>query len=575
VQEARRPMKIPYGISNFKSLREQGYLYVDKTMYIKSLENLNSKYIFFIRPRRFGKSLFLSTLEHYYDVNAEEDFQKLFGDLYIGKNPTVFRNQYLILKMNFSGLNTSSKEELKKSFHLRMLDSIINFLNRYNSFFTNMHTIKEKIENTNDTSSVFIKLIDAVKATGKKVYLIIDEYDHFANDIIAMGENNLYKNIIRASGFVRDFYETVKIGTETVIDRIFITGISPIMLDDLTSGFNIAMNITMDQEMNEMLGFTREEVSGICDKLGIGQKEIDIKIKEYYDGYLFHPEGNERLYNPDMMLYFLDQYIRKKRMPERLIDDNVKMDYGRLNRLTVNKENKKMLEKIIQDESITSDIVTRFSFDRMYDQDYFISLLFYMGLLTIDRRERTRLVLKIPNYVIKTVFWEYIADSLKKDHGIKIDTAQLKKAIEDMAYNGTIEPFITYVSQNILKFLSNRDMIDFDEKYIKVILLSLLNISPVYIPVSEREVETGYIDIYLERDMRTPDVKYEWILELKYIKKSESQRPDFAQYIAKIKAEGLEQMERYKKSRRLEAKKNLKQALLIFIGKDKYEIVEK
>jgi hypothetical protein len=331
----------------------------------------------------------------------------------------------------------------------------------------------------------------------------------------------------------------------------------------------------MDQEMNEMLGFTREEVSGICDKLGIGQKEIDIKIKEYYDGYLFHPEGNERLYNPDMMLYFLDQYIRKKRMPERLIDDNVKMDYGRLNRLTVNKENKKMLEKIIQDESITSDIVTRFSFDRMYDQDYFISLLFYMGLLTIDRRERTRLVLKIPNYVIKTVFWEYIADSLKKDHGIKIDTAQLKKAIEDMAYNGTIEPFITYVSQNILKFLSNRDMIDFDEKYIKVILLSLLNISPVYIPVSEREVETGYIDIYLERDMRTPDVKYEWILELKYIKKSESQRPDFAQYIAKIKAEGLEQMERYKKSRRLEAKKNLKQALLIFIGKDKYEIVEK
>jgi hypothetical protein len=435
--------------------------------------------------------------------------------------------------------------------------------------------IKEKIEHMDDTGSALIKFIDAVKTTGKKIYLIIDEYDHFANDIIAMGDNDFYKEIIRASGFVRDFYETVKIGTESVIDRIFITGISPIMLDDLTSGFNIAMNITMEHEMNEMLGFTREEIRSACEKLGIGQTEIDIKIKEYYDGYLFHPEGNERLYNPDMMLYFLDQYIRKKRMPERLIDDNVKMDYGRLNRLAVNKENKKMLEKIIQDESITSDIVTRFSFDRMYDQDYFISLLFYMGLLTIDRKERTRLVLKIPNYVIKTVFWEYIADSLKKDYGVKIDTTQLKKAIEDMAYNGTIEPFITYVSQNILKSLSNRDMIDFDEKYIKVILLSLLNISPVYIPLSEREVETGYMDIYLERDMRTPDVKYEWILELKYIKKSESQRPDFAQYIEKIKAEGQEQLGRYKTSRRLENKKDLKQALLIFIGKDKYEIVEK
>ncbi|MCR4431000.1 MAG: AAA family ATPase, partial [Tepidanaerobacteraceae bacterium] len=210
-------MKIPYGISNFKSLREQGYLYVDKTPYIEKLENLNSKYIFFIRPRRFGKSLFLSTLEHYYDVNAEENFLKLFGDLYIGKNPTVFRNQYLILKMNFSGLNTSTKRELKQSFHLRVLDSIVNFLNIYSSSFENMLGIKEKIEHMADTGSALIKFIDAVKTTGKKIYLIIDEYDHFANDIIAMGEKDFYKDIIRASGFVRDFYETVKIGTESVI----------------------------------------------------------------------------------------------------------------------------------------------------------------------------------------------------------------------------------------------------------------------------------------------------------------------------------------------------------------------
>jgi hypothetical protein len=399
-------MKIPYGLSNFKSLREEGYLYVDKTPYIEKLENMNSKYIFFIRPRRFGKSLFLSTIEHYYDINAEKDFHTLFKDLYIGKNPTALKNSYLILKLNFSGLNTENKEVLYKSFKSSLLNAIIGFFNKYSWILGDKSDISDTLLNMADIRSIMDFFIEEIRKHDKKIYLIIDEYDHFANDIIAMGESELYKDIIRASGFVRDFYETVKIGTESVIDRIFITGISPIMLDDLTSGFNIAMNITMEPEMNEMLGFTQDEVDVILDKLGIGQKEIDIKIKEFYNGYLFNLEGKERLYNPDMMLYFLDQYVRKKRLPERLIDDNVKMDYGRINRLTVNEENKKILAKIIEDESITSDIVTRFSFDRMYDQDYFVSLLFYMGLLTIDRKERTRLILKIPNYVIKTVFFK-------------------------------------------------------------------------------------------------------------------------------------------------------------------------
>jgi uncharacterized protein YoxC len=540
-------------------------------MYIEKIENLNSKYLFFIRPRRFGKSLFLSTLENYYDIKNEKDFEKLFSDLYIGKNPTKLKNSYMILKLNFSGLNTENKDQLKESFLLSVKNSINALLNRYEGILENTEEIRKKIDQITDINAVIMTIINEVKKVGKKVYLIIDEYDHFANDIIAMGESEFYREIVRASGFVRDFYETLKIGTESVIDRIFITGISPIMLDDLTSGFNIALNVTMDLSLNEMLGFTEEEVVKILEEVGIEEKEREKsleELKELYDGYLFSAEAEKRIYNPDMVLYYLDSIVRYKKPPRNLIDDNVKTDYGRLNRLTMNEENKVLLERIIKEEGIVAEIVTKFSFDRMYDEEYFVSLLFYMGLLTIERQEKTRLFLKIPNYVIKTIMWEYIETNLKKEYKINLDLNELRKTIEEMAYEGRIKPYIEYISQNVLKVLSNRDIINFDEKYIKVILITYLVNSKAYRPISERETEGGYIDIYLERDIRIPDVKYEWLIELKYIKKREKDKVD------KIREEGIRQLKRYRESRGLQERKDVKQALLIFIGKDEYQVIE-
>ncbi|TCO53796.1 AAA family ATPase, partial [Caldanaerobacter subterraneus] len=438
--------KIPYGMSNFRAMREEGYLYVDKTMYIEKIENLNSKYLFFIRPRRFGKSLFLSTLENYYDINTERDFEKLFGDLYIGKNPTKLRNSYMILELDFSGLDTGDRNRLEKSFKQNLIDSINSFFNKYQNIFKDIEEIKQHIKEKPDIKSIINQLIEEVKKVGKKIYLIIDEYDHFANDIIAMGDNEFYREIVRASGFVRDFYETLKIGTKSVIDRIFITGISPIMLDDLTSGFNIALNVTMDLSLNEMLGFTEEEVVKVLEEVGIEEKEelID-NLRELYDGYKFHKNAKRRVYNPDMVLYFLAQYKNTGGYPEYLVDDNVKTDYGRLNRLTMNEENRALLERIIKEEGIVAEIVTKFSFDRMYDEEYFVSLLFYMGLLTIERQEKTRLFLKIPNYVIKTIMWEYIETNLKKEYKINLDLNELRKTIEEMAYEGRIKPYIEYI----------------------------------------------------------------------------------------------------------------------------------
>ena len=572
-------MKIPYGISNFESLREENYIYIDKTSFIEVLENINSKYLFFIRPRRFGKSLFLSVLEHYYDVNSKSKFNKLFGDLYIGKNPTLLKNSYLVLRLNFSGLNTENKEKLENSFRLSLVNDIVEFIFKYKNIFENAYELEKEINQIQDIKSIFKFITKKVQNSGKKLYLIIDEYDHFANDIIAMGDDKLYKDIIRATGFVRDFYETIKIGTESTIDRIFITGISPVMLDDLTSGFNIASNLTLDPKLNDMMGFTEEEVEKAIDKLGIevtmpttGKKlsteELLMELNKNYNGYLFNIKAKNRVYNPGMTFYFFQQCIANKEYPDNLIDDNIKTDYGRLNRLTANQENKKMLEEIIKNENVTASIATRFSFDTMYDREYFVSLLFYMGLLTIDRQEKTRLILKIPNYVIKTVFWEYILTKLKVEHKIRIDLEEIRLAIEEMAYEGRIEPYVKYISKNVLNTLSNRDLIKFDEKYIKLILIVYISDSNAYRIHSEREIEEGYIDIYLEKAPHMPDIKYEWLIELKYLKESERDK------LEEVKKRGLEQLERYAKSKNLADRENLKKALLVFIGKKDYVIVE-
>ncbi len=561
-------MKLPYGISDFEKLRKEDYLYIDKTDFIEKIEKLSSDYLFFIRPRRFGKSLFLSTLANYYDLNNKNKFEELFGDLYIGENPTELKTSYIILKINFSGLNTDNKEKLEYSFRLRLRHAIISALNKYNNLFDNPKSIQERVREIEDISALLEFFVEAVKQANEKIYLIIDEYDHFANDIIAMGDSNFYRDIIRATGFVRDFYETVKIGTESVIDRIFITGISPIMLDDLTSGFNIATNLTLNKLFNGMLGFTEAEVKDVIKILEIDDKENELldKLRKNYNGYLFSKNGEQLLYNPDMILNFFNQWLMTGDYPEKLIDDNVRTDYGRLNHLIANEKNRKVVEGILAEEGITTDIVTRFSFDRMYDQEYFVSLLYYMGLLTIKGERYGKIRLGIPNHVTRVIFWEYFERKLREEYNIKYDTEELAKSIWHLGFDGEIEPFLSYVSENVLKKLSNRDLINFDEKYIKVILFSYLITSNLYRPVSEPEIEKGYLDIFLERDIRMPEVKYEWVIELKYLKKNEKDR------LGKVKEEGLNQLERYANSRKLKGQKNIKKVLLVFIGKDEYRI---
>jgi hypothetical protein len=558
------PLKLPYGNSDFHDIRTGNFFYVDKTSYIEKLERLNSKYLFFIRPRRFGKSLFLSMLENYYDLNKKDDFKRLFGDLYIGKHPTERRNTYFTLRLNFSGLDPSDNVELKGSFQKRFKGTVVRFLDSYSNHLKNASELKNEIKQSDDIVSVWEILFEAVAQSEHKIYLIIDEYDDFANAIIATGDGLFYKEITRTSGFVRSFYKAVKIGTESVIDRIFITGVSPIMLDDLTSGFNIAENMTMNPICGEMLGFIEEEVRGIVDQFesNMDPEMLMDELRSNYNGYLFHEEGQLKVYNPDMILYFFNQWSMFERFPKNLIDDNVKIDYDRLGSLVSNEQNRTQLEEIILNEQVTTQIVSRFSFERMYDKEYFVSLLFYMGLLTMQGPKEGFVELGIPNYVIKTVFWSYFGKILQEKTGMEYRLVEkLSSCVREMAYRGKIQPFVDFIGE-LLSALSRRDLMEFDEKYIKLVILSYLNLTNIYQFISEREVGKGYTDILLKKGIGTPQVRYEWLLELKYLKQEDRKQLD------SVRKKASEQIQRYMKSREMVGRPNLKVVALTFVGKD-------
>ena len=565
--EEKKYKRLPYGTSNFGRIIVENYVYVDKTKYIELLENEQNPNQFFIRPRKFGKSLFLSMLAYYYDILRTDRFQELFGDLYIGKHPTPLKNSYAVMEFNFSGLDTSGKDEFRLSFSRKVQETVLSFITDYRNMFPESDALIQRIYEEKPGVGAMDIAYRISKSANIKIFVIIDEYDHFANDLIAMGMKDVYKDMIHSNGIVRDFYETLKIGTSTVIDRIFITGISPVMIDDLTSGFNIADNLTNKKQYNNMMGFTHQEVDRLMDETGVNCDHINVDMEWYYNGYLFQKEATDRVYNPSMMLYFFNQIINNQKIPEKIIDDNLKMDYGRLQRLTQNESNRETLLQIVKDGGIETQIQSKFSIDRLYHDKYFVSLLFYMGLLTIEKPVLGNVRLCIPNYSIKTVLWEYIMESVQVNADFVIDSTELNQSIASLALDGQIKPFVDYVCRNIFNKLSNRDLQKFDEKYIKIMLLACLFQSNVYIPVSEIETNDGYVDIYLRRSPLVPEVKYEWIFELKYFKTTDKS-------MAINRRDAQKQLQNYNNSAMMKDRKDLKKAVILFIGKNKYEIFE-
>ena len=510
--------KLPYGISDYERLVEDEYYYVDKTKYIESLENLSEPYIMFLRPRKFGKTLFTSMLENYYDLKKTDKFYDLFKNTYIGKNPTKQKNKYHILKFNFSGIDTTNEETTIKGFKSEIVSSIKVFIEKYKMNF---------IINFGDEAEVILdNLIKAfsIQKQYEKIYVIIDEYDHFANELLGFNTNQ-FKNLVSKNGKVRKWYEILKKGTESVIDRIFITGVAPITLDSLTSGFNIGLDITQSAKFNEMIGFTKSELVKMIEDMGIS-KEEQYKIlpimKEYYDGYMFSIDGTEKIYNSNMCLYFLNRYIEQRKVPYQLIDVNIASDYSKLGSmldLCRGDERDKIIEKIVSGEGIIGEITAKFNPAIEFTEKDLVSMLFYLGYLTIVGQEFEMAKLKIPNKVMQEIYSEYFIKIISNNANMQVLDSEYAEILREIAMEGKIDK-LAELAQKFLENLSNRDYVKFDEKYVKLIFYCILMNFKAYRIKSEMEVQRKYPDILLIPKDRSKEYKA-IMIEFKYLKKEE------------------------------------------------------
>ena len=397
---------IPYGISDYEKLINNNCYYVDKTKYIELLEIPSNSYVMFLRPRKFGKTLFTSVLENYYDINKKGSFDKLFGETYIGKHPSKLKNSYYILRFNFSGIDTTSEETTINKFKEKVTASIQDFIDRYKiDFYINPELSAEGLLNN---------LIIAFKnqKQGEKLYVIIDEYDHFANELLGFRTKE-FKNLISKNGKIRKWYEILKEGTESVIDRIFITGVAPITLDSMTSGFNIISDLTRDREFNEIMGFTKEELIKIMDSQEINkekQEELLPIMEENYDGYRFSKEAEIKIYNSNMCLYFLNEYIKYKEIPEELVDTNIASDYskiGNMLRLCRNENRLDIIGKTVSGKGILTTLIRQFNPEKSFEEAEMVSMLYYLGYLTIVGERLGKVELGIPNKAIKEIYARY------------------------------------------------------------------------------------------------------------------------------------------------------------------------
>ena len=565
--------KLPLGISNYEDIVRENRIYVDKTKYIETLEDFPNKTIMFLRPRKFGKTLFTSTLECYYDKNRKDKFNELFKETYIGKNPTENRNKYCVLRFNFSGISTNTLEETIKGFRNEVATSIEVFVAKYGlDFFINKDDEAEMI--LNNLFKAFL-----VQKANEKIYIMIDEYDHFANELLGFRTED-FKNLVAKNGKIRKWYEILKKGTETVVDRIFITGVAPITLDSTTSGFNIASDVTKNIIFNDMLGFSKEDVIYLMKELEIPeetQKELLPVIKTNYDGYVFSTMirdniENYKLYNSNMTLYFLYMYQIQNQIPQELVDINIISDYSKIEAfmdLCQNMNKIDILEKIVAGDLIESSLTEKFNAEIEFGEKELISLLFYLGYLTIKEIGFSKYKFQIPNDVIREIYSNYFLEYISRKANIVIDSIDTETINKELLLEGKIDKLLV-VLKEFLTNLSNRDYQRFDEKYVKVIFYSICRMLGTLYVKSELEVGGKYADILLVPKKEIKE-RYSILIEFKYIKQEDYDKDN--SLLIQNQEQAKEQIEVYKNSEEIKMLPKLKCYSIIVI-KDRIELEE-
>ena len=547
---------IPYGWANFEAIRREGCLYVDKTRFLHALEQ--ERYAFLIRPRRFGKSLWAAVLTSYYDRNRADRFDALFGGTDAGRRPTPNRNRYVILHFDFSAFD-NTLETLRERFETYCFIELRHALERNADLFP--EPVRERILAHPSVDAKLRELFLHAGDRGIPLYAVIDEYDNFANTVLAHRGPEAYHSFTHGGGFYRNFFAALKAGAGHAggLERLFITGVSPITMDDVTSGFNIGANVSLDPEFNELLGFTEAEVRGLLERyreLGAFDQDVDEALdvmREWYDGYRFAEDAETTLYNTDMVLYYLKHSVPNRRGPRELIDVNVRIDYGKLRHLLVTGRrlngNFDLLREVIGEGQVSSELRGSFPLERLTQRENFLSLLHYLGLLSIRGVTAAGTPrLGVPNQTVRQLTYGYLRDGYEDVGVFAVDLYELERLTHRMAYEGDWRPVLEFLRDAVARQTGIRDYLS-GEKVVQGFLAAYLNVTSCFVFHTERELGGGYADICLEPLLaRHPGVRHGYVIELKYLKRGEG---DAGARVETAVREAAAQLRRYLADERL------------------------
>ena len=569
--------QLPYGVSNFESVIRDNLYYVDKTMYIPMLEE-QPRNLMFIRPRRFGKSLLLSMLKTYYDKAKKDQFEEIFGSLWIGKHPTPLMGRYQVMHLDFSQIG-GSIYELEKKFDEYLCFTLDDFVNKYANDYPD-YFIKAFFECKTYTGKL-IQITTIANRLRIPMYLIIDEYDNFTNVVLSEKGEEVYHKMTHAEGFYRDVFKKFK-GT---FERIFFTGVSPVTLDDLTSGFNIGWNISTLFYFDKMLGFSTDEVREMFKyykEAGLLPDNCDIEamieeMKPWYDNYCFAKEclkDENRVFNSDMVLFYLRNYVMYKSSPEVMLDPNTKTDYNKLRNLIqldrLDGDRKGILRKIAEEGEIVAEVLPSFPAYQLIRPRMFVSLLFYYGMLTIKGMRGARPILSIPNNNVRMQYYNFLMEEY--DRRCSIEVSNLQDGFDSLAFDGEWRSVMQYMCDCYKQLSSVRDSIE-GERNIQGFFMAYLSLCNYYIIAPELELQHGYCDFFLLPNMTHYQAAHSYILELKYLSKSDySDEKSNAQW-----NEAVEQIKGYAIAPRVEALRQgtqLHKIIIQFCGWDAVRMEE-
>ena len=565
---------IPYGISSFRQVREENKYLVDKTMYFEQME-LAGNFLFLVRPRRFGKSLFLNMLEAYYDINERDNFDKLFAGLYVAGHPTEYRNKYQVMHLDFSRVG-SDVETLKEDFNSYLTGKCKAFVWKYASFYS--QGFVDDVLQGKTGEDMLNSINNAAQMAGCRLYLIVDEYDNFTNNVLNIKGHDAYHALTHGTGFYRGVFKLFK----GMFDRIIMLGVSPITLDDLTSGYNIALNITMDRRFNQMLGFSEDDVRQMIryykevGAIGEDKTEDDIitDIKPWYDNYCFAEDSYGRepsMFNSDMVCYYMSNLIGTGRRPKELIDPNTMTDYAKMKRLIeIDKLEGDRLDVIhdIAEHGFTyGQIVSHFPAERMMEFSNFMSLLYYYGMLTIGGVEGELLKLTIPNNNVRLQYYHYLLDEYQTI--ARVNTTELSLNFSRAALHGDWRPLIDFICKAYHDTTAVRQLIE-GERNLQGFMNAYLTLTNYYLVAPEMEFSHGYCDFFLLPNYAVyPMVRHSYILELKYLKTDATEAEAERQW-----TEAVEQVKAYAADPKLQSMLHSTQLHAIVVQIKGYETIK-